>query len=195
MSKRILVVFLVTVVLTATAALGQLAAPANLTATPTATGIAATAAPVSGATGYKFDFKDRATGTIVGSQTTTLPQATLPTSVTNQIIDVIATAHNTTTTSAPAAVAVTTYPAPPTNIKGLGGPLKVIVSWTAAPGATSYQLTLSNGMSFTTTATSYTITGLQTATSYNLIMASLNTWGTRGAFSNAVVVRTANIAY
>jgi hypothetical protein len=90
---------------------------------------------------------------------------------------------------------VTLAPPPPTNIKGLGGPLKVTVSWTAAPGATSYQLTLSNGMSFTTTATSYTITGLQTATSYNLIMASLNTWGTRGSFSSAVVVRTANIYY
>jgi hypothetical protein len=42
--------------------------------------------------------------------------------------------------------------------------------------------------------TSFVVTGLQTATSYNAILASINSFGTRGAFSQAVVVRTANVA-
>ena len=104
-------------------------------------------------------------------------------------------AQNSTSTSAESpATSIITLPDPPTNITGIGGLLKVTVSWTAAPGAASYQLTLSNGMSFTTTATSYVITGLQTATSYNLIMASIDSSGGRGIFSPAVVVRTANVA-
>jgi hypothetical protein len=42
--------------------------------------------------------------------------------------------------------------------------------------------------------TSFIVTGLQTATSYNAIVASINSSGAEGSFSPAVVVRTANVA-
>ena len=113
----------------------------------------------------------------------------------NRAYSVTLQAQNSTSTSAESpAATILTFPAPPTNITGVGGLQKVTVSWTATDGAASYQLTLSNGMSFTTTATSYVVTGLQTATSYNVIVASINAAGGRGPFSPAVVVRTANVA-
>lgn len=194
MSKRMPFVCLVTIVLTATAAVGQLAAPANLSAKVTADGgITASATPVVGATSYTMTVKDRS-GNVLATQTTTTPSITTAALPANIIADIRATAHSSTATSPEAAASVVMPPPPPTGIKGLGGPLRVTVSWVAVPGATSYQLTLSNGMSFVTSSTSYIVTGLQTATSYNAIVASINSGG-RGMFSPVVAVRTANIAY
>jgi hypothetical protein len=149
------------------------------------------------------------THTVSWSTTTSGTSATttisgLPPNTTYQATVTIATP--TCTTSLPSApVVATTAPPPPTSISGLGGLNKVTVSWANAMGASSYQLTLSNGMSFTApaglvtipsgkTGTSFVVTGLQTATSYNAIVASINSAGVRGSFSQAVVVRTANVA-
>jgi len=192
MSKRNLVVFFVTVVLTATAAFGQLITTPQITTTEAASKLLVNVNnPDPATTQYVLSLKSN--GVDLGTVTSTSPQITTPVLPANTVVTVTVTAKSATSTSLPATTSWSMYPAPPTNIKGLGGKNKISISWTAAPGAASYQLTLSNGMSFVTTALSYTVTGLPNATSFNLIMASLNPSGSRGSFSSTVVVRTANI--
>lgn len=130
--------------------------------------------------------------TFSGTSATTTVSGLPPNATVESTVTVIAPTCTQSQPSAP--VVAITPPSPPTGISGLGGLQKVTVSWQPAAGAASYQLTLSNGMSFTTTATSYIVTGLQTATSYNVIVASINSAGQRGAFSPVVAVRTANVA-
>jgi len=233
MSRRMLVVCFTMIVLTAAVSFGQTQCPKPATrvaqvqpakvdftsdttvpnpqlAYVLATNNALQTVKISGPSGSTLYSDNLGTqSTVVWSTTVSGTSATTTVSglPANTPVQATATvAASTCTTSAPSApVVATTAPAPPTGISGLGGLLKVTVSWANSPGATSYQLTLSNGMSFTVPAgsvtlasgkigTSFVVTGLQTATSYNAILASINSFGTRGAFSQAVVVRTANVA-
>ena len=199
MSLRILLISLVTIGMTATFALGQnCPAPSTVAATANANGgVNSQWSAASGATGYDVQVTNVTTqiAQVISGVTTTSTSISNLQPGTSYTVKVAAKIGGCTTFFPAVTTTATavTLPSPPTGISGIGGPNKVIISWTAAPSATSYQLTLSNGMSFTTTATTYTVTGLQTATSYNLIVASINASG-RGGFSPAVVVRTANIA-
>jgi hypothetical protein len=156
-------------------------------------------------TQYSVTVKNKVSSTTEKKTVDVLPSQSWVTflSLPHTNYEVTLQAQNSTSTSAESpATTILTLPAPPTDIKGVGGPQKVTVAWTPVNGAGSYQLTLSNGMSFTTNGMSpgcgvppcYVITGLQTATSYNLIIASIDVSGARGPFSPAVVVRTANVA-
>jgi hypothetical protein len=206
MSRRVLVVSIAVFVLTVTFAAGQTrclpATSANMKPDTNNLNVAWT--PTSGATSYDVSVINRNTGlealraSVASTSRVVLQRtSTTPGVDPNTQYDVKITAKFSTCTtdfsSVPVLATAITSPAPPTGISGIGGLLKVTVSWSPAAGATSYQLTLSNGMSFTTTSTSYIVTGLQTATSYNVIVASIGSAG-RGTFSNAVAVRTANVA-
>lgn len=192
--KQFLTCFFVTV-MTATAAHGQSSLSIKqYSAAEIASKLVVSITTDTPATSYTVTVQDHNSGAVLSTQTSTTSQVTTAPVPPNTIVDVVATAHNSTSISAPAKVSLTTAPAPPTGIGGSGGPSKVTVYWQAAPGAASYRLTLSNGMSFVTASTSYTVTGLQNATSYNVIVASINSAGLAGAFSAPVAVRTANIA-
>ncbi|HLY61367.1 MAG TPA: fibronectin type III domain-containing protein [Terriglobia bacterium] len=196
MIRRIFAICFVMVVMPAAMALGQVLPRPKVQAVAGNSngGVDGSVAPVTGATGYRFTLKDPA-GLVVATQTTASPQASFGGLPANSLLTLTVAATNSTSASPDSDPATAlTAPAAPTGITGLGGKNKVTVSWAAAPGAASYQLTLSNGQSFTTASTSYIVGNLPTATSYNAIVASINSAGLRGSFSAAVSVRTANIA-
>ena len=114
----------------------------------------------------------------------------------NAPVQITVVAVDSTGGRSPASAPYSTVSAPvaPTGVKGLGGRNKISISWNAAPGAASYRVSLSNGMSFTTTSTTHVVTGLPNATSFNCIVWSYNAAGAQSAGSAPVVVRTANIA-
>jgi hypothetical protein len=195
MSRAAIVVSFLTMSLAATAALGQLAKPQVTNVSVTNGIVNVTGVKVSGAASYTF--LARHNGTILDSVTSLSPAASFQPSKlppnTRVDVSIVATATNGETAPSDNVAAVTA-PLPPTGIIGTPGRNRVTVSWTAAAGAASYRVTLSNGMSFTTTSTSYTFTGLETATSYNCVLRSYNSAGAESALSPVVVVKTANIA-
>jgi hypothetical protein len=194
MFRASIVVSFLTMSLVATAALGQIASPTITQLSMTDGKVKVMGSTVTGATSYTAEaWINGVKQTAVSS---TLPSLTIAALLANTKVDfVMRAADSNGVTSAPSAVvAAVTAPLAPTGITGMPGRNSVTVSWTAAPGAASYRVTLSNGMSFTTTSTSYLITGLETATSYNCVLRSYNSGGAESVLSPVVVVKTANIA-
>ncbi|HEX7705631.1 MAG TPA: hypothetical protein VF701_04140 [Thermoanaerobaculia bacterium] len=188
------VVSLVTITLAATAALGQTAPPKVDKVSVTKGDMVVAGTPVTGAVSYAADAYvngAKVAGATSTSSTVTIPASFLPP---NTAVQVQMRALNSQgQTSAPsAAVAAMTGPAKTTGVTGTPGKNRISISWQPAAGAASYQVTLSNGMSFTTTSTSYVVTGLPTAASFNCIVWASNSAG-QGPPSDVVVVKTANI--
>lgn len=196
MSGRGRYVSLFILALTATSALGQLTAPSVSRIAITNGDVGVTGTPVSGAAAYEAEALVNGTRVAVSTSqqsTVIIPAASLPpnTQVTIKLRAVDAQG----TKSAPSAPAATvTAPTAPTGVGGIPGPNRITVSWQPAAGATSYRLTLSNGMSFTTASTSFVVTGLPTATTFNCLVWALNAAGAQGPASAVVAVKTANIA-
>ena len=90
-------------------------------------------------------------------------------------------------------------PSPPTGLTAGGGNGQVTLSWTAAGGATSYNIyegTSSSGESSTPvatgiSATSYTVSGLSNGTAYYFKVAALNSFGTSGYSNEAAATPAA----
>lgn len=182
------------------APVATLSAPANPTVTQVsyASGnMTVETTAVKGAVSYvveafKLDGTKVASATSSKTQVTLLP-GSVPANTPLKILVRAVDLQNSTSAASPPVAAVSA-PAAPTGVSGLGGKNKVTISWQPVAGAASYRVTLSNGMSFVTSSTSYTVTGLETATSYNCIVWAANSAGAQGPGSAPVAVRTANIA-
>jgi hypothetical protein len=88
-------------------------------------------------------------------------------------------------------------PATPTGLSGIAGNASAILSWTADPGATSYNIyqgTTSGGEGTTpvgtTTSTGFTVTGLTNGTQYYFKISATNSAGTSGLSGEVTVVPT-----
>jgi len=189
----------------ATAALGQLAAP-TLTSVTYTNGdmniqIAAKAITTQYAVTVRSLRDNTSTTTTVNSIDRTAGTARLsmlrssfqPNA--SLTVTVVAVDPATQSQSAPSgSLGTFSPPAAPAQIAATPGLNKITVQWPAVPGAASYRLTLSNGMSVVTASSPYIFTGLPTATSFNLLMWSYGANGQQSATSTALVVKTANVA-
>lgn len=189
----------------ATAALGQLE-PATLTSVTYTSGdmniqIAAKAITTQYAITVRSLKDNTSTTTTVNTIDRTAAtgrlsvlRTTFPTN-TSLAVTVVAVDPATQSQSAPSAPLSTfSPPVAPSQIAATPGLNKITVQWPAVPGAASYRLTLSNGMSVVTASSPYIFTGLPTATSFNLLMWSYGANGQQSATSTALVVKTANVA-
>ena len=158
------------------------------------------AAPVTGATSYEgqLSFNNQAglaelRKAVAASSKIVFLASEIPTNTPVSVV-VIAVDRNSRRSRASAPVSTFTGLAAPTGVAGTPGRLQISISWKPVLDATSYRLTLSNGMSFITTSPSYIVTGLPTATSFNCIVWAIRANGETSAPSAVTVVKTANIA-
>ena len=159
------------------------------------------AAPVTGATSYEGQISfinqvnlSEIRKTVATMSTGMIFRASeIPTNTAVNVV-VIAVDRNSRRSRASAPVSTFTGLAAPTGVAGTAGRLQISISWKPVNDATSYRLTLSNGMSFVTTSPSYIVTGLPTATSFNCLVWAIRANGETSAPSAVTVVKTANIA-
>jgi fibronectin type 3 domain-containing protein len=126
-------------------------APTNLVATGAVGRINLTWTAATGATGYKI----LRGGTQIGTSTTTSYADTTAIPGTTYSYTVVAT-NGTLSSSASAASSASSTPAPPTNFTATAGDTTVSLSWTAATGATGYQVFRNGAQIAAPTTTSYT---------------------------------------
>lgn len=183
------------------------AAPTGVTATPGTKQVTLSWSAVSGATSYNIYWATTSGVTIATG--TKITGVTSP-AVLNNLSDgttyyIIVTAVNGVGESAPSAqvsaatpAAVPTIPAAPTGVTATGGSKQVTVSWSAATGATSYNIYWSTTSGVTTAtgtkivgATSpYIHTGLTDSTAYYYIVTAVNTAGESAASTQATATTT-----
>ena len=174
---------------------------------------------VDDATGYKVQWKSgsetyptvdlalatRGQATISGGGTTTHKISGLTTGTT-YTVQVIATHTTTAGNSAPsAAVMVTSATNKPTNVRVTPGPLRFIVAWTEATGATGYKVQWKSGGQSYNTATrqvavsmntrTATIVNLTIGTTYTVRVTATLAGGTDSDPSDEVMVTIQGINY
>ena len=162
-------------------------APTNLVATPGETQVALSWSAVSGATGYnvKRGYVSGGPYTVVGSATGT---SYIDTSlaVGSPYYYVVSTVSGVAESINSAEASATTMPPPPapSGLTATGGDAQVTLTWTASPGAASYQVkrsTTSNGsyalVASGVTGTSFTDTGLINDTTYYYVVSAVNLGG------------------
>lgn len=201
MSRITSVVCFLTAALGATTALAQLAAPTISQVQVVNGDLSVAAAPVTGATSYEgqVSWKNQAglnelRKSVATTATSMLFRSSEIPANTPVNVVVIAVDREGRRSPASAPVSAFTALAAPTGVTGTPGRLRISIAWKPVVGATSYRLTLSNGMSFITTSPSYIVTGLPTATSFNCIVWAIRANGETSAPSAVAVVKTANIA-
>ena len=206
MSRIAPVIYFLAAALGATTALAEPAALSEL-ATPIISQVqvingdlSVTAAPVTGATSYEgqLSFANQSgltevRRTVAASTKIVFAANVIPTNTSVTVV-VIAVDRDSRRSRASAPVSALTGLAAPTGVAGTPGRLQISISWKPVLEATSYRLTLSNGMSFITTSPSYIVTGLPTASSFNCIVWAIRANGETSAPSAVTVVKTANIA-
>ncbi|MBW8780689.1 MAG: alginate lyase family protein [Verrucomicrobia bacterium] len=168
-------------------AAASLIAPSNVVATPGQTQIALSWSTVSGATGYnvKRGYVSGGPYTILGSVSgTTYTDTSL--AVGSPYYYVVSTLNGIVESVNSAEAGATTMPPPPapSGLAATGGDAQVALTWTASPGAASYQVkrsTTANGpyalVASGVTATSYTDTGLTNGTTYYYVASAVNLGG------------------
>lgn len=206
MSRIAPVIYFLAAALGATTALAEPAALSEL-ATPIISQVqvingdlSVTAAPVTGATSYEgqLSFANQSgltevRRTVAASTKIVFAANVIPTNTSVTVV-VIAVDRDSRRSRASTPVSALTGLAAPTGVAGTPGRLQISISWKPVLEATSYRLTLSNGMSFITTSPSYIVTGLPTASSFNCIVWAIRANGETSAPSAVTVVKTANIA-
>ncbi|MCF2525870.1 fibronectin type III domain-containing protein [Yinghuangia soli] len=119
--------------------------PAGVTATYDGTAVTVRWAAAPGATGYQAVLRDQ-NGTVAGTQNSASPTASFPASALTRGVPYTATviAQAGPTSSAPSAPASVTLLDPPGGLTASYAADIISASWLAAPGATSYRVTVTD---------------------------------------------------
>jgi len=182
-------------------------APINVTATGGANLATISWSAVPGATSYNIYW---ATTSGVTTASTKITAATSPytqnglaaatayyyvVTAVNASGQSVASAQVTATTNAPVVI----LPAAPATVSASGGSNQVSITWSAVPGATSYNIyyattsgvTKANGSKITNAATPYTQSGLAAGTTYYYIVTAVNSAGEGAASTQASAATSA----
>jgi N-acetylneuraminic acid mutarotase len=190
--------------LTGTSGVTVPSVPAGVTATAGNAQVTVSWTASTGATSYNVYYSTSAavsTTSNLGSISTTSPSAIVSGLTNNTTYYFIVTAVNgagQSAASSPAASAlpsaVITIPSAPTGVTATAGNAQVTLSWTASPGATSYDVYYSTSAAvsptnyvsvFTTAATSALVSGLTNSTPYYFVVTAINSAGVSAASSPA----------
>jgi autotransporter-associated beta strand protein len=152
-------------------------APTGVSATPGNLQVSLSWSAVTGAVGYVLQRATTSGGPYTYitsvSETTYVDSAIFPLSPNTTYYYIVTAVNSGGSSPNSTQVSATTAPAAPTNLAAIGANAQVVLTWSAAPGATKYTVqrsTSSTGtyttVSSTVTTTSYTNTGLTNGTTY-----------------------------
>ena len=172
--------------------------PTGVTATAGDTQVTVNWSPVAGASSYKIYYGT--TAGVTASSTTNVASAVSPQTITGLndgtayyfVVTALNAAGESIVSSEQSATPVLPPPAKPAGIIVSGGDGKVTISWSAAAGASSYnvyysqtsgQETGSNGTKFANATSPQVITGLTDGTGYCFVVTAQNAAGESGVSS------------